>query len=167
MSAPHLRLGLAALIAGIAITSAVVSVRAAASSAPPDDGVVKVRSAYKMAATVARLEADIRAKGIAFFGALDQARLAADAGVSLRPSILLTFGNPALGTLFLASNPSAGLDWPVRLLVVEDDKGLVWAEYTDFAWIARRHHITDRDAAFQMASKVAASIAASVQAKGQ
>ena len=84
-----------------------------------------------------------------------------------RPSTLLSFGNPALGAQFLTSNPAAGLDWPVRMLVVEDAKGVVWAEYTDFTWIARRHHITDRDAAFQMASKVAASVAASVQTKGQ
>src|SRR6266571_8803943 len=57
---------------------------------------------------------------------------------------------PPLGTLFLTSNPAAGLDWPVRLLVLEDEKGEVWALYTDFTWIAHRHGIKDRDAAFAM-----------------
>jgi len=140
------------------------SERTANAALPDSDGVVKVRSGYPMAETVARLETDIRAKGIVFFGALDQRSLASGAGISLRPSTLLTFGNPALGTLFLASNASAGLDWPVRLLVVEDDAGTVWAEYTDFAWIARRHHIEDRGAEFAMANKVVASIVGTVRA---
>ena len=77
----------------------------------------------------------------------------------------MIFGNPPLGIQFLTSNPNAGLDWPVRLLVTEDDKGQVWAVYTDFAWIARRHNITDRDAAFQKASEVIASITSKVAAK--
>jgi uncharacterized protein (DUF302 family) len=137
-----------------------------AGSLPLDgDGVVKVRSAYPMRETVERLTRDVAGKGIMFFGAVDQAKLAANAGIKLPPSTLLVFGNPALGAQFLTANPAAGLDWPVRLLVTQDATGAVWAFYTDFAWIARRHGITDRDAAFKMASEVAASIASSVAAK--
>jgi len=100
-----------------------------------------------------------------FFGLIDQSKLASDAGIKLHPSSLLVFGNPALGSQFMTSNPAAGVDWPVRLLVFEDEHGEVWAVYTDFAYIARRHGITDRDAQFKMASEVIASITASVQAK--
>ncbi len=84
---------------------------------------------------------------------------------SYLPSTLLVFGNPPLGVQFLTANPNAGLDWPVRLLVTQDDKGQVWAVYTDFDWIKRRHGITDRDAAFKMASEVIASITSSVAGK--
>ena len=75
------------------------------------------------------------------------------------------FGNPPLGTLFLTSNPASGLDWPVRLLVVENEKGEIWTLYTDFTWIAHRHGIKDRDAAFKMATEVITSITSSVKAK--
>src|SRR3990170_964625 len=126
------------------------------------DGVVKVKSAYAMDETIARLKRDIAGKGIMFFAEIDQARLAADAGIALRPSTLLVFGNPPLGTQFMTSNPVSGLDWPVRLLVIEDEQGRVWAAYTDFAYIARRHRIGDREAQFKMASEVIASIASSV-----
>ena len=51
----------------------------------------------------------------------------------------------------------------MRLLVQEDESGQVWAAYSDFAWIARRHQITDREAAFKMASNVVASIISSAQ----
>src|SRR5262245_53071668 len=115
-------------------------------AAKHDDGIVRVKSAYGVDETVQRLRADIEKKGIKFFMLVDQTQLGADAGITLKPSKLLIFGNPPLGIQFLTSNPNAGLDWPVRLLVNQDDAGQVWAVYTDFGWIARRHGIKDRDA---------------------
>jgi uncharacterized protein (DUF302 family) len=116
-----------------------------------------------MPETLKRLKKDVADKGIVFFSEIDQAKLAADAGVTLLPSTLLVFGNPPLGTLFITSDPDAGLDWPVRLLVYQDDKGQVWVAYTDFAWIARRHGITNREKEFKMASEVIGSITSTVQ----
>jgi uncharacterized protein (DUF302 family) len=130
-----------------------------------DDGIIRVKSAYPVGETVARLKQDISGKGIMFFSEVDQSKLAAGASITLQPSVLLTFGNPPLGTQFITSNPNAGLDWPVRLLVFENEKGEVWTAYTDFAWIARRHGIKDRDAQFKMASSVVTSITSSVSAK--
>src|SRR5438270_11277353 len=118
-----------------------------------EDGIVKVRSAYSVVETIDRLKKDIAAKGIMFFSEIDQSKLAANAGVNLRPSTLLVFGNPPLGTLFLTSNPNSGLDWPVRLLVIQDEKGDVYTVYTDFDWIAKRHGITDRKEQFDTANK--------------
>ena len=100
-----------------------------------NDGIVRIKSAYSMPETIKRLKKDVADKGIMFFNEIDQSKLAADAGVKLRPSTLLVFGNPPLGTLFLTSNPAAGLDWPVRLLVYQDEKGDVWVLYTDFTCI--------------------------------
>jgi uncharacterized protein (DUF302 family) len=128
------------------------------------DGVVRVQSRYGVDETVDRLKKDVATKGILFFAEIDQSKLAEKAGVSLRRSTLLEFGNPPLGTLFLTSNPVSGLDWPVRLLVYEDAKGDVWTAYTDFGYIARRHGIRDRDAQFATASGVIASITSSVAA---
>jgi uncharacterized protein (DUF302 family) len=133
-----------------------------ASPRDADDGVVRVRSAYSLPETLDRLKKDVAGKGIMMFSEIDQGKLAADAGIKLGPSVLLVFGNPALGAQFITSKPQAGLDWPVRLLVQEDGSGQVWATYTDFAWIARRHRIADRDPAFKMASSVIASITSSV-----
>jgi len=129
------------------------------------DGVVRVRSAYSMDETITRIRADIAAKGILFFQAVDQSQLAAKAGINLRPSTLLEFGNPPLGAQFLTANPNAGLDWPVRLLVSQDESGTVWASWTDFAWIAKRHGITDRQAQFATATGVVESITSTVKAK--
>ena len=129
------------------------------------DGVVRVKSVYAMDETITRLKQDIAAKGIMFFDEIDELQLAANADIQLRPSTLLIFGNPPLGTQFITANPNAGLDWPVRLLVSQDDDGTVWAIYTDFEYIKRRHGITGRDPQFAMASDVIASITSSVAAE--
>jgi uncharacterized protein (DUF302 family) len=135
----------------------------AAPLAPPptDSGVVRVQSRYGMDETIARIKADIAGKGIMFFSAIDQAALAKGAGITLNPSVHLIFGNPPLGIQFLTASPYAGLDWPVRMLVFQDDSGAVWIAYTDFDYIAKRHHIENRAAQFSKASEVAASIASS------
>jgi uncharacterized protein (DUF302 family) len=128
----------------------------------PADGVNRVRSAYSFDETVARLRRDVEAKGIRFFAAIDQAQLGAGADIAIPPSTLLLFGNPPLGVQFLAANPLAGLDWPVRMLVVQDADGGVWVAWTDFAFVQRRYGLADKDAAIAMASQVSASIASSV-----
>ena len=64
---------------------------------------------------------------------------------------------------FLQSNPLAGLDWPVRMLVTQDEDGTVWVSWTDFQFVANRYQLSDRDAQIAMASDVAASIASAAR----
>ena len=143
----------------------VLSATISAARADSDDGIMRVKSAVPMSEAVSRIKSDIAAKGIKFFLEVDQSKLAKDAGVTLRPSTLLIFGNPPLGTQFITANPNAGLDWPVRLLLTQDDNGDVWAVWTDFDWIAKRHNITNRQAQFQMATMVVKSITATITTK--
>jgi uncharacterized protein (DUF302 family) len=142
-----------------------VSVASSAARADSDDGTVRVKSAVPMAEAITRIKADITSKGIKFFSEIDQSKLAADAGIKLRPSTLLVFGNPPLGTQFITSNPDAGLDWPVRLLLTQDDNGDVWAIWTDFEWIAKRHNIRDRAAQLTTATMVVKSITSTITTK--
>jgi uncharacterized protein (DUF302 family) len=112
---------------------------------------------------VTRLKADIATKGIRFFDEIDQMELGAGANLPIGRSKLLLFGNPPLGVQFLQSNPLAGLDWPVRMLVTEDQDGTVWISWTDFRFIADRYQLTDRDPQIVMASEVSASIASAAR----
>jgi uncharacterized protein (DUF302 family) len=141
--------------------AAVLALAAPQGASAHANGIVKVKSAYPMEETIARITKDVEAKGIMLFTVIDQAKLAKDAGIDLKPSTLIIFGNPPLGTQFITAKPEAGLDWPVRLLVYEDAKGQVWMAYTDFQWIAKRHRIATRQAQFKMASDVIASITSS------
>jgi len=129
----------------------------------PAEGVIKQRSDYGFDDTIVRIKADIAAKGIHFFDAIDQSELGQGAKLAINRSTLLLFGNPPLGVQFLQSNPVAGLDWPVRMLVTQDDDGTVWVSWTDFRFVANRYQLKDRDAQIAMATEVAASIASAAR----
>jgi uncharacterized protein (DUF302 family) len=147
------------LVATLAASVLATQARADAGS----EGVVTVKSDYTVAETVSRIKRDVTKKGIMFFGVIDQAKLGNAAGNDVRPSRLVMFGNPALGTTFLTANQKAGLDWPVRVLVYQGEDGGVYASYTDFGWIAKRHGITNRDKEFQMATEVIQSVTSTVR----
>lgn len=136
---------------------------AVASATAPAEGVIRQKSDYEFDETVARLKGDIAAKGIRFFDEIDHARLGAGADLPIGRSTLLLFGNPPLGVQFLQSNPLAGLDWPVRMLVTQDEDGQVWVSWTDFRFVASRYQIADREAQITMAGQVAASIASATR----
>ncbi len=123
------------------------------------EGVVRLPSTHGFDETVARVQTAVAAKGVKFFDAIDQSKLGADANLKIGRSTLVLFGNPPLGVQFLQSNPYAGLDWPVRMLVTEDANGGVWLAWTNFDYIANRYRISDKPAQFKMAGEVAAAIA--------
>ena len=129
----------------------------------PADGVIKQRSDYAFDDTIFRIKADIAAKGIRFFDEIDHTALGASADLPINRSKLLLFGNPPLGVQFLQANPVAGLDWPVRMLVTQDDDGTVWVSWSDFRFVANRYQLEGRDKQIAMASEVAASIASSTR----
>lgn len=151
-------------LAGLGLVAAATLAASDVPASSRETGIVSTRSDYGMEDTVNRIVRDIAAKKIKLFNVIDQSTLAKESGVDIKPSTLIVFGNPPLGTQFLSANPQSGLDWPVRLLVYEDSKGQVWTAYTDFQWIARRHNIKSRKSQFGMASEVIASIVSSTRA---
>jgi len=121
-----------------AITSMTTSIVVA------DDGMITKSSKFSVTETLNRLENVLKKKGITIV-----TRWSHDAGanknkISLRPTELLLFGNPKLGSHMFTSNQTAGIDLPMKALAWEDEKGRVWLTYNDPAYIASRHKITDR-----------------------
>jgi uncharacterized protein (DUF302 family) len=155
------------LLAGPATVVTPLVATAAKAATPvasaPAEGVIKQKSDYAFDETVARLKADIATKGIRFFDEIDHTQLGESADLPINRSKLLLFGNPPLGVQFLQANPVAGLDWPVRMLVTQDDDGTVWVSWSDFRFVANRYQLADRDKQIAMASEVAASIASSAR----
>jgi uncharacterized protein (DUF302 family) len=88
-----------------------------------------------------RLEAEIKARGITVFARIDHAAGAASAGLSLRPTELLIFGNAKAGTPLMQSGQTIGIDLPLKILVWQDASAKVWLTYNDPAWLAKRHDV--------------------------
>lgn len=108
------------------------------------EGLVAKRSAYPVAETMDRLERVVRDRKLIVVARVDHAAAAQQAGLTLRPTQLLIFGNPKAGTPLMQSAQSVGIDLPLKVLVWEDDKGQVWLGYNDPGWLAARHGVADR-----------------------
>jgi uncharacterized protein (DUF302 family) len=100
---------------------------------------ITVRSRNSVKAAVDRLEAELKAHGVTVFARIDHAAGAVSAGMSLRPTELLVFGNPKAGTPLMQAQQTIGIDLPLKILAWEDPVGAVWVSYNDPAWLAARH----------------------------
>jgi uncharacterized protein (DUF302 family) len=110
--------------------------------ARPTAGIVHTRSPYDVGETVGRLTDAISAAGAKLFDLVDHSGEAANAGLSLRDTKLLIFGNPRGGTPVMVTAPLAAIDLPMKLLVWQDDGGVVWMSHLDRDWLAERHGLT-------------------------
>jgi uncharacterized protein (DUF302 family) len=127
-----------------------------------DTGLVTVESAHSAADTLSRLEEVVKSKGVRIFATIDHAAAAAEVGLTLRPTVVLIFGDPHAGTVLMQADQAVGLDLPLKALIWEDAGGHAFVTYNDPRWIARRHGLTG--AAAEMAGKLAAGLEGMVSA---
>ena len=125
----------------VAIMLLVASVSAYAA----DNGLISKKSKYSVSETLDRLEKVLKEKGLTIALRWSHSERAEKVGIPLRPTELLLFGNPKLGSNFFTSNQTAGIDLPMKALAYEDENGQVWLTYNDPKYIADRHGIHDRD----------------------
>ena len=102
-------------------------------------GLITLPSSFGQDETVTRLETALRANGLRVLARIDYAAAAADAGASLRPATLLTFGNPRDWVALLNLGQAIAIDLPLRALVWEDPARKSWLSYDDPQWLAERH----------------------------
>ncbi len=103
------------------------------------EGLTTVASSFSPKETMDRLEAKIRAKGMSVFARVDHAAGAAEAGLELRPTNLIIFGNARGGTPLMQASQTAGIDLPLKVLVWQDAAGKTWLSYNEPSWIVQRH----------------------------
>ena len=113
-------------------------------SVASENGMVSKKSHYSVKVTLDKLENVLRKKGITIVTRWSHHAGAKKAGIPLRPTELLIFGNPKLGSHFFTSNQTAGIDLPMKALAWKDKKGQVWLTYNDPTYIANRHGINNR-----------------------
>ena len=146
-----------------AVTLAAWAVLPAPAFAAESSGIFHIESRHNVEDTVERARRMIERQGLRVFGIIDHQDAAKKAGETLAPTHVLVFGNPELGTRLMRENRVLGLDLPMKLLVWEDAKGIVWISYHQAGELAERHGFKPDDKRFsQMASllKTLASSAA-------
>jgi len=111
----------------------------------PAEGMVVMKSAHPAAVTLDRMAVLMKSKGIQVIARVNHDENARSVGMSLRPTELLIFGNPKLGSKLFSSAQTAGIDLPMKALAWQDEAGQTWLAYNDPGYIAKRHGIGDQD----------------------
>jgi uncharacterized protein (DUF302 family) len=106
------------------------------------EGVITRESQSGPAETVARLVAGIEARGLTLFARIDHAAGAATAGLELRPTVLLIFGNARGGTPLMQAQQLLGLELPLRVLIWQDEALRTWISCPDLEWLGKRYALT-------------------------
>jgi len=104
-----------------------------------DSGLVDIPSNHPVDETVEKLKGILQAKGVTLFALVDHGGEAAKAGLKMRPSKLLIFGNPKAGTPLMLAAPRIAIDLPLKILIWEDAQGKVWVTYNSPVYLQERH----------------------------
>ncbi|MGO1501224.1 MAG: DUF302 domain-containing protein [Marinobacter sp.] len=123
------------------------------------DGLIAVKSNHSVAATADKLEAVLSEKGMKVMNRINHTAGAETAGLELRPTEVVIFGNPKVGTPLMQCAQSVAVDLPQKALIWEDEEGQVWLGYNDPDYLKTRHAIESCDAVLKKVSGALSSFA--------
>lgn len=109
--------------------------------ASAQSGIAKLESEFGVKQTADRLEKTLREAGMTVFARIDHANNAASVDMELRPTELLIFGNPKIGTKLMQCQQTVALDLPQKALVWEDEQGKVWLGFNAPQFLTERHGV--------------------------
>jgi uncharacterized protein (DUF302 family) len=110
-----------------------------------DNGLIVVKSEQGVSDTADKFESLLTQKGMTIFARIDHSAGAKKAGKSLRPTELIIFGNPNVGTPLMQCARSIAIDLPQKMLIWEDSEGATWLGYNDPSYLKERHQIAGCD----------------------
>lgn len=110
-----------------------------------DNGLISIQSPHDVKTTADRLETALKEKGMTVFIRVDHAEGARTVGMELRPTELVVFGNPKVGTPLMQCSQGVAIDLPQKALIWEDETGQVWLSYNDPHYLVKRHTIEGCD----------------------
>jgi len=114
------------------------------------EGIITVESSQNFEQTYSSLETAISSdENFHVFLQLDHQSNALSVGMELRPTKVIVFGNPNLETPLMQNSQTTGLDLPQKMLVWEDQEGIVKISYNDPLYLQQRHGISGNDSQVQ------------------
>ena len=124
-----------------------------------EDGLVHVKSAHDVKTTANKLEKVLKSKGMTVFNRIDHAAGAKQVGRQLRPTELVIFGNPKVGSPLMACRQSIGIDLPQKALIWQDEGGKVWFSYNRPIYLQDRHKVEGCEEVFAKVTKALGNFA--------
>ena len=125
------------------------------------EGIISVESNQDFGQTYASLENAISSdENFQIFVQPDHQSNAASVGMELRPTKLIIFGNPNLETPLMQNSQTIGLDLPLKMLVWEDQDGIVKISYNDPLYLQLRHGINGNETQLQQIATILEDLSA-------
>lgn len=110
------------------------------SGAAQADTLITKSSPYSVTETIDRLTTAVEGAGAKVFARVDHAAGATSVDMEMRPTQVLLFGNPKLGTPAMLDTQTIGLDLPLRVLAYQAEDGSVLVTYQAPADMAKAHN---------------------------
>ncbi|MEM1256321.1 MAG: DUF302 domain-containing protein [Cyanobacteria bacterium P01_H01_bin.21] len=104
-------------------------------------GLIVKSSPYSVEETETRFTQILEARGLNLFASVDHTQNAAGVDLALRPTRVVIFGNPRLGTPLMQCQQTIAIDLPQKVLIWEDDQGQVQLAYNDPQYLGGRHRL--------------------------
>lgn len=126
---------------------------------------VIIESRHSVGETLDRLTEVLSKKGIGIAARVNHAAAAGKVGMDLRPTELLLFGNPELGTPLMQANQEAGFDLPMKALAWQDTEGKTWLRVTNPASIMAANSLNGVDTVIEKMTAALGGMAAAAAAE--
>ncbi|XNJ90815.1 DUF302 domain-containing protein [Vibrio cyclitrophicus] len=138
---------------------------AASFSVAASDGLIKYQSNYSVKETADRFESIAKSKGLTLFARIDHQKNASSVDLELRPTEVIIFGNPKVGTPLMQCQQDVAIDLPQKVLVTEDSNKKVWLSYNNPNYFMERHAINGCDEVIKKISGVLSKLSEATIAK--
>ena len=105
------------------------------------DGLIQLKSNHSVKQTTKNLVKVLEKKGMTVFDVIKHKKGAHKVGKKLRPTTVVIFGNPKVGTPLMQCAQTAAIDLPQKALIYKDANGQVWYAYNSPQYLVARHNI--------------------------
>ncbi len=130
-----------------------------------EKGLVTMQSNHSVQDTADKLVTIIESKGMKVFARVDHQKNAQSVNLALRPTQVIMFGNPKVGTPLMNCEQSIAIDLPQKILISEDTNKKVWLSYNNPEYLKTRHNIKGCDSEIASISKALDGVSKAAIAK--
>lgn len=128
-------------------------------------GLITINSNFSVKKTTENLVNALETKGMTVFTVIDHQQGAIKVGKQLRPTTVVLFGNPKIGTPMMNCAQSMAIDLPQKALIWKSEDGQVRYAYNNPDYLANRHHLEGCDKALAKVKGALANFAKAATGK--
>lgn len=109
------------------------------SSGYNDNDLFTYESQFSVEETTKNIEVNLKKNEIPVFSVFDHSKNAEDVNLNLRPTKVIVFGSPKVGTKLMQENQSIAGELPLKITVWEDKAGSIWVSFPRMKTMAKKY----------------------------